>query len=442
MSLAYRDSPAKQLTSEALNTEKERRRHLFDTYIDKMFIRKGKGTRGYTREHTLGWLIWLARGMQQHDQTVFLIEQIQPSWLTTRGQRVVYVLGSRMFFGLIFELTAGLMFGLMLISGLRDALILGLVPGLIDERRVNRGPLWTRIEKSSPRLQTVIIVLIVGLIIGVIVGLQGGLIFGLQDGLAAGLLAGLIFGLFWGLRSRHRSLTSDIQSVETLRWSWVHARKGCISGLIVGLISGLIGGLSDWLIAELQGGLIGGLSDLITDLPDALTFGLIVGLRNGLWFGLIGSLIGALFGGFRSGILPVKGIPNLGIRLSIRNAVLATGLVVLAFCLFGLGIGLIGKLDFVLLVGGLILGQIFWLIAFFWYGGQDVIQHYILRFILYWKGHTPLRYANFLDYAARLVFLQKVGGGYIFIHRLLLEHFAAMRKDGEESTRTNGGSPL
>ena len=34
---------------------------------------------------------------------------------------------------------------------------------------------------------------------------------------------------------------------------------------------------------------------------------------------------------------------------------------------------------------------------------------------------------GFLDYAARLVFLQKVGGGYIFIHRLLLEHFAAMR---------------
>src|SRR5262249_22635016 len=44
MSLAYRDLPAEELTSEALNTEKERRSHLFDTYIDKMFIRKGKRT--------------------------------------------------------------------------------------------------------------------------------------------------------------------------------------------------------------------------------------------------------------------------------------------------------------------------------------------------------------------------------------------------------------
>jgi eukaryotic-like serine/threonine-protein kinase len=68
------------------------------------------------------------------------------------------------------------------------------------------------------------------------------------------------------------------------------------------------------------------------------------------------------------------------------------------------------------------------LFAFFWYGGQDVIQHYVLRFMLYWKGYTPLRYANFLDYAARLVLLQKVGGGYIFIHRLLLEHFAANKE--------------
>jgi len=38
--------------------------------------------------------------------------------------------------------------------------------------------------------------------------------------------------------------------------------------------------------------------------------------------------------------------------------------------------------------------------------------------------------------------LQKVGGGYIFIHRLLLEHFAAMRKDEKESASTSGGSPL
>jgi hypothetical protein len=38
----------------------------------------------------------------------------------------------------------------------------------------------------------------------------------------------------------------------------------------------------------------------------------------------------------------------------------------------------------------------------------------------------PLNYARFLDYAAKRVLLRKVGGGYIFVHRLLLEHFAAL----------------
>jgi hypothetical protein len=46
---------------------------------------------------------------------------------------------------------------------------------------------------------------------------------------------------------------------------------------------------------------------------------------------------------------------------------------------------------------------------------------------LWWYGYIPWNYARFLDYATERIFLQKVGG-YIFIHRLLLEHFAQMGK--------------
>jgi len=42
------------------------------------------------------------------------------------------------------------------------------------------------------------------------------------------------------------------------------------------------------------------------------------------------------------------------------------------------------------------------------------------------NGLTPLNYANFLDYATQSILLQKLGGGYIFIHRLLLEYFASL----------------
>jgi hypothetical protein len=83
----------------------------------------------------------------------------------------------------------------------------------------------------------------------------------------------------------------------------------------------------------------------------------------------------------------------------------------------GLITGLIGGLN-----GGLITGLFVALNR----GGSAVIKHYALRLILLLKGYTPLRFIDFLDHCARLILLKKVGGGYIFIHRMLLEYFAEM----------------
>lgn len=58
--------------------------------------------------------------------------------------------------------------------------------------------------------------------------------------------------------------------------------------------------------------------------------------------------------------------------------------------------------------------------------GVVLIQHFTLRLILWWQGYTPWNYARFLDYATERIFLRKVGGSYIFIHRMLQEHFAQM----------------
>ena len=55
-----------------------------------------------------------------------------------------------------------------------------------------------------------------------------------------------------------------------------------------------------------------------------------------------------------------------------------------------------------------------------------LIKHISLRLVLLQSGSIPWNYARFLDYAAERIFLQKVGGGYIFIHRMLMEHFAQM----------------
>ena len=59
-------------------------------------------------------------------------------------------------------------------------------------------------------------------------------------------------------------------------------------------------------------------------------------------------------------------------------------------------------------------------------GGWAYIQHGVLR-VLLWQhdDYAPLNYVRFLDHAVEQLFLRKVGGGYIFVHRLLMEHFAA-----------------
>jgi hypothetical protein len=59
-------------------------------------------------------------------------------------------------------------------------------------------------------------------------------------------------------------------------------------------------------------------------------------------------------------------------------------------------------------------------------GGSAYLQHYVLRFLLWRNDYAPWNYIRFLDYAAERVFLRKVGGGYIFTHRLLMEYFATL----------------
>jgi DNA polymerase III delta prime subunit len=93
---------------------------------------------------------------------------------------------------------------------------------------------------------------------------------------------------------------------------------------------------------------------------------------------------------------------------------------------FGLGDGLVGGLVFGLggeLVFGLGGELVFGLVD---EGGGAVLLHYALRIILARTDRLPWRLVPFLDHCVDRIFLRRVGGGYIFVHRLLMEHFAAM----------------
>jgi hypothetical protein len=97
-------------------------------------------------------------------------------------------------------------------------------------------------------------------------------------------------------------------------------------------------------------------------------------------------------------------------------------------CFTGTGYGLIFGLSEGLrsgLVNGLFVGPILGLK----YGGAACIQHFTLRRMLYKKGYTPWNYAKFLDFTSDRLLMKKIGGGYVFFHRMLLEHFAQMNSN-------------
>jgi DNA polymerase III delta prime subunit len=361
MVLAYEGVAVEDLPNNEM--VEERRKQLFDAYIKRMFRppTRLKVEQKYSEVQSIRWLTWLAQRMVQESQTVFLIEEMQPTWLPTKYTTYKKILYRIAVFWI-------------------GWLILGLIIGLI-----------------------------LGLIKGLTFGLIKGLTFGLINRVISEWISGLSLGLILGLISAWGNL--EIKTVETIKWSWIKAYNTLISGLIYNFIIGLIIGL---IVVLIYGPIYGSISGLIG--------GLIIGLIGGLTFGLINGLLG----GMKGSAIATKTTPNQGIYRTAMNAGIV-GLIV--GLIFGLIFGLFSGQSFALIIRltyVLVYGLIFGSIAMIWGGGKACIQHLTLRLILYQNGYIPWNYARFLDYATEHIFLQKVGGGYIFIHRLLLEHFAQM----------------
>jgi eukaryotic-like serine/threonine-protein kinase len=399
VSLAYAGQPAGALRTRA--TLAERRQSLFATYVDRMFQRRSAVTR-YTRQQTERWLAWLAWQLDQHSQTDFYLERLQPDWLPA-GRRSLPTQGTR--------------------------LVAGMVGGLLG-------------------------------------GLLAGLGVWLFVGLGGGLRAGFFAALFAGLIATQTGYFQKITPIETVRWSWSKfllelllpssssLNVGLFGRLGTGLLSALASGLSIVLGIGVLGGALAGVGAVLgARLGGGLGIGLLVGLGTelggglvsrlggkqgtglvvGLGIGLVYKLLIGFAAGLSGGEITMKTVPNEGTRRSVRMAVstgLASGLSagLLAGLLGKLLAGLFGELHEGLLAGlgaGLVAGPLVGLAIGFNYGGRACLQHLVLRLSLRYYDYIPRRYADFLDYAAERLFLRRVGGGYIFIHRLLQEHFAA-----------------
>ncbi|KST64026.1 NACHT domain-containing protein [Mastigocoleus testarum] len=320
----------------------ERRKQLFDNYIKLMLKRpnRSKVQDKYSQTQTKRWLIWLAQKMVQRSQTVFLIEQMQPTWLKSRAKNFY-----RLSLGTIF----GILFGL--INLLAFTWMAGLIHGLI----------W------------------------------GGIY--------------LIIGIFAGL------FLKEITTVGIIQVNW---KIILIPPLKFGVSFGLFMVFFDVLYNLMHQG-------RLPDLVHMLTFF----LKGSLFFGimlLLQRVLPQIGRNIEYFVIEKTTNPNQGIWKSLQNALMIS---VSLWTLTGFAVALIARPEEIAMRwfsfsnygfgAGLVLG------------GATCIQHFILRFILYINNNIPWNYGRFLDYATERIFLQKVGGGYIFIHRMLMEHFAQMQ---------------
>ncbi|MBI5295188.1 MAG: NACHT domain-containing protein [Chloroflexi bacterium] len=201
----------------------------------------------------------------------------------------------------------------------------------------------------------------------------------------------------------YQYLLKDMQPEWLTSGSWLQKRYW----IILGSITGLLASLFYWLFGAWMLGVFMGLVVFFVVIVSHDLIGLFFEYKGSIWgeskkvagWGLlIGIAMGFAFGlEFwleRNSILDLVNLPIYELT-NIMKACLAMGLII---------------------------GVSIW----FMFAGINLINHYVLRMVLIIDKKIPWRLVPFLDHCVDLIFLRRVGGGYIFVHRLLMEHFAEM----------------
>ncbi len=225
-------------------------------------------------------------------------------------------------------------------------------------------------------------------------GAAGGLLF-------IGALAAALPALTGRFLLRGRLPFNRVETVESLGWSWPWAALGVGLGALAGLA---LGALAAWL-------------DRWTNTP---------------WLALLPAAGGVLLmieNGLLRGELRLRTMPGQGVAASRRNGFMVMGLLFLLMA----GLGAVAVIVSAA-VGGpqALIPAVAWLLWLALYLGTGCglafgllayWQHRRLVNLLHDRGHLPSNPADFLNYAAERNLLRKVGGGYTFVHALLLEYF-------------------
>jgi adenylate kinase family enzyme len=381
MTLAYQGKKVEELPQ--TGSIEERSEHLFDEYIKRMFshekIGKPKEYKSpYQNQQSKSWLTWLAQPMKQESESIFLIEKIQPTWLSPTEKRY-YLIGS--------TLTVWIFIG---IAYLAYSFL---------------------IAKENPNIFLSIVLILLPLCFRIYIA----------------YFRAWLFGPFpWS--------NGEILTYESIILSWTKIRELIIRILIPGFpfIKRYVRTITIIYILIIFASLFNRHKNyIVLALYSPLFYSYVVNIFR------IFDLPGIVNSVLKGEEIKKKMKPNQGIWITGKNAIILGGINIIFF-------GSIGSIFYIAMTFcDILLGShplldptnvlfIFVLVLPFGVIGSlrggllDCIRHIQLRLFLTIRHHAPWNYASFLDYATERLFLQKVGGGYIFVHRMLLEHFARM----------------
>lgn len=220
--------------------------------------------------------------------------------------------------------------------------------------------------------------------------------------LLVGLLAAAIPAITGRFLVRGRLPFKRIETVESLGWSWPWAALGLGVGAAVGLgLGALVAWLDRWTSTPWPA-LLSVAGGVLTMVENAL-------LRSDL---------------------RLRTTPGQGVEQSRRNGLMVAGLVIATTLILGaaavaVAAAVTSRQAFIPAAAWLL-----WLALFLGagcglsFGFLAWLQHWRLRSILHDRGDFPDDATTFLNLAAERNLLRKVGGGYTFVHALLLDYFS------------------
>jgi DNA polymerase III delta prime subunit len=434
MSYAY-DGASEEESAVVENSVEGRRRHLFDRYVDRMF--KQVGASVAERRKMITSLSWVAAQMQEHSTSILLVEHLQPSWLPSLWERLLYLATTRL---IVLVLLA---YGLAAVGGssadrqqvggpgwLADTAVAVVLLAMIlaVECVAYWRPLKTKGTLAILRRTAIIFLAYYSLSAAC---MQAGslMTYGHAQGFhtlfvsdrstdplgvfsAPWQIAVALWGGF-GIRSTTRSLRDDIRTGRRLRLrpSWRSIRFGLALGGVAGAVLSL-----SWTTVSLINAQASGL----TPRTAVMVAGVVV-----VFCGMLGVMASLVLGQLEEDVSPGRVRVNEGTRqaviVGLYRALVTVGLSLLTVTVVTSGrpssADVLSATAFGLLVGAL------------FGGGLDAVFHYVLRLLFWMRGHAWLRFPAQLDKAERLVFLRRVGGGYLFFHGLFLEHLRTKSLD-------------